>query len=125
MRWEQIILKRSRKHQTPKCVPGEAAHRTLKGRGAACGGHTPRAHPETPRGSPQTLITAGPRQHHPAHRAVSLGTDTDAHGACTGIQPSLWSSVEHKRTTLNIKYVKYVQMHFIKDNVFIFGAALF
>lgn len=88
-------------------------------------GHTPSVRPETAWGSPQTLIAAGPRWHRPQHRAVSGGTNTDAHRACTGIQPLLWSSVEHKRTTLNIKYVKYVQMHFTKDNVFIFGAALF
>lgn len=41
------------------------------------------------------------------------------------IQPSLQSAAEHRRTTLNKKYLKYVQMHFVEDNVFIFWAALF
>lgn len=58
------------------------------------------------------------------HTAVSAGPITDANRECTEIQPLLWSAAEHKRTALNIKYVKYVQMRFIKDNVFIFWAAL-
>lgn len=75
------------------------------------------------------LILSSPR-HIPAgialkHRAVSAGPDADANGGSREIQPSLQSAAEHRRTALNKKYLKYVQMHFVEDNVFIFWAALF
>ena len=59
------------------------------------------------------------------HGAVSAGPGADAKRGCAEIQPSLWSTAGHKRTALSRKHVKYVQMHFIKDNVFTFWAALF
>lgn len=72
------------------------------------------------------LILSSPR-HIPLakHGAVSAGPDADANGGSMEIQPSLQSAAEHRRTTLNKKYLKYVQMHFVEDNVFIFWAALF
>lgn len=58
-------------------------------------------------------------------RLVPTSPDANADRGCAEIQPSLWPTAEHKRTALNIKYAKYIQMYFIKDNVFIFWAALF